>query len=100
MAKFFSLIILLLIAGMNFLVISFASLLAVGGDGSSDGIDTVRMVSWTFVTGFFLFALHRWNSNHPGVGVAILALAFALPLLFVLSTVFVVGASLLGFAVG
>jgi hypothetical protein len=72
------------------------SLFAAGGDGSSSGVYSVRMVGGLFVAGFFLIGLQRWHSNRHGVGIA----ALALPLAFGISVVLLVAARLLGFQVG
>lgn len=96
MSKFGSLVGLLFITGVNAVVLFVASLFAVGGDGSSSGIYTARMVGGLFVAGFFLTGLQRWHSNRPGVGIA----ALALPLAFVISVVLLITARLLGLHVG
>lgn len=96
MSKIVSLIGLLLVTGLNFVVVFFASLLAAGGDGSSSGIYEVRFVAGLFVTGFFLIGLHRWHGGRPSIGIS----AMALPIAWVIGLVFLIAAQLFGFHAG
>jgi len=91
-----SLVGLVLVTGANSFVLFFASMLAAGGDGSSQGIYEIQFFGGLFIFVFFFVGLYRWHKGHDGIVVA----AMALPIAFALSTGFLLVARTLGFHVG
>jgi hypothetical protein len=71
-------------------------LLAAGGDGSDDGVTTVRIGGSIFIAFFSLVGVFRWLQGRPGTPIA----ALALPVAFLGSAIFAVIARALGYHVG
>jgi hypothetical protein len=87
---------ILLVTGINLVVLFSTSLLAAGGDGSDDGVTTVRIGGSIFIAFFSLVGVLRWLRGRPGTPVA----ALALPVGFLASAIFAVIARALGYQVG
>jgi len=86
----------LVVALLNSLVLFYLSLFATGGDGSADGVNTVRWVGGSAIALFTAWALLRWHRQKPAVGIA----ALALPSVFLAALAFILVGRLLGFNVG
>jgi len=76
-------VITFLIIAANCVVIYFVSFLAVGGDGSSVGVSTVRIAGFTWVAVAAVFALYQCSKEKGSVGVLITTLTLPVAYLVV-----------------
>jgi hypothetical protein len=83
---------------INAAVLFFASLLAAGGDGDASGVKTIWLLGYTWIAFVCVTAFVLCSRNRGALG-TLLTIA-ALPILFLMSIVVVVGGRLIGFNIG
>lgn len=86
------------ITSINSVVLYFASLLAAGGDGNPSGVNTVQLVGYTWIAFVCITAFVLCAKNRGALG-TLLTLG-ALPMLFLVSIVAVIGGRVMGFNIG
>lgn len=89
---------LLLVLVVNCVVLFFLSILAVGGDGSSDGVKTVWLFGYSWLAAFAFAALVLCIRGKASAGISLAA--SALPSAFVAGLVVIIGGRALGFHIG
>jgi hypothetical protein len=85
---------ILFFAAVNCVILYYLSFLAVGGDGSGDGIQTVRIFGYSCIAVATFIGFIAWMRGKGGAGVAISACA--LPLGYFLAMPILILGSLLG----
>lgn len=83
---------------INAAVLFFASLLAAGGDGDASGIETIWLLGYTWIAFVCVTAFVLCSRNRGALG-TLLTIA-ALPMLFLMSIVVVIGGRLIGLNIG
>jgi hypothetical protein len=86
-------IVVLLIAAFNCIALFFGSLLAVGGDGSSDGMRLVWYIGYPWIAGFLVIALRQCKRQRRGAAIG--TVASTLPAGYILALIGLLVAPLL-----
>ena len=89
---------LLLVLAANCVILFFGSILAVGGDGSADGIRAVWLFGYSWLAAFGVAALVLCIRGRAAAGISLAA--SALPAAFVAALVVVVVGNALGLHIG
>ena len=83
---------------INAVVLFFASMLAAGGDGDASGVKAIWLLGYTWIALVCVAAFVLCTRNRGALG-TLLTIA-ALPILFLMSIVVVIGGRLMGFSIG